>query len=444
VYREIDRQSIRCHVFRGKIPTEKIAPPVKSINDIEYEGYFCISMFDNPLLGRTVLNFRSDDSRDFLCNTEFQSSVFGYKLSVSGFPFIWQDGEVICCAHASAWMIHRYFSTRYPLYREALPHEILWGDENPWRRLIPSQGLNVAELGSILSRLNYYPEILNKKELKDDREFYCQLHTYIESRIPVIACSDDLEHAVVVIGRKSPKYENCIVPAKTYQENGFGAVQYFDAADFCDALIINDDNYFPYRVWPRECKDKNVPKAREINKIDYVIVPLYEKIFLSARLAKVYGLNILLSHFHGIHAMAASPHGEALRKLITPNEPVIIRTLLTSSKTYLRHIVQNHHSNSTSQFIRFLNLPKFVWIIEASTLSSFFDKQNGINSSGYKIAEVLLDATAGNNLGISWFFIRYPGLIIPNPRLLGDNFNKFIKITNEKDTFPEVLFVNAP
>jgi len=449
VYREIDRYSVRCHVFSGWISADKLLPP-SEISDENYEGYFCLSLLEKPLLGRTILNYQFKNNRDFLCRTEFEARVFGCKLNVIGFPFIWQDGEVIRCAHASLWMIHRYFSTRYPNYKESLPHEILWSGEMPWRRLVPSTGLSVEELGAIFSQLGYHPEVVNREIIKKEfgpDAFFQILHAYIESRIPVIACSYELRHAVVVIGRTAPlkRGKQCKLFDKYGAEN---KISYWDASDFCSSIIVNDDNYFPYGIW--KWKDgSSSENDRTIDHIEYIIVPLYEKIFLSAPLAKFYGLQALSHPVFGIKSSSEKPFGESISNLIDLNEPFVIRTLLTSSRTYLRYLKETLPQNATAHLIRRLSLPKFVWLIEVATHQSFFEniKVEGTQGelTGKKVAEVVLDATIGNetDFDAAWFFIRYPGIIVFNEKFVGATFPDRIEVSNEGESFPEPILVNS-
>ena len=48
----------------------------------------------------------------------------GREYRVSGFPYTSQDQEVARCAQASLWMLVRYFSNKYPNYREIGPHQL--------------------------------------------------------------------------------------------------------------------------------------------------------------------------------------------------------------------------------------------------------------------------------------------------------------------------------
>lgn len=465
VFRKIDRQSVRIHLFAGLISSEALKPTNIEAIESDYYGYFCVSMLNRPLLGRTLLKYQENNKRDFICQTDFVANLFGCRFNIKGFPFIAQDGELTRCAHASLWMIHRYFSTRYPFYKEALPHEILWGGETPWRRLVPSQGLLVQELGSLLSSLNFHPEVINNESkqspppektdqqiaLEEDK-FFSQLHTYIESRIPVIACSYRLRHAVVIIGRSAPDQSVSKAPKvfDPQQEGcdyeGFNKVNYWDASDFCKAIIVNDDNYFPYKIWERrKPSDLSDLYDRTVYDIDYIIVPLYEKMFLSASLARKNGLLALSHNEIGIR--------NSIKKENLPTATIdydtqfVLRTILTSSKTYLFNLKTVLRKESSAQVLRQLNLPKFVWLIEISTKELFFknieiDETSGLET-GYKIGEILLDATAGDDFNTAWISIRYPGSIRFNSNIFGDEISELHAVPVEKESFPEPLLVNS-
>jgi hypothetical protein len=454
VFREINRQSIRIHIFSGDIPEKDLKPPSRMKN-LNYEGYFCISMLERPLLGRTVIKFHPKNQRDYICKTSFESRIFGCTHSVLGFPFIWQDQEVICCAHASLFIIHRYFSTRYSYYREALPNEILWSDDSPWKRLVPSTGLDVEQLGAILTKLGHHPEVLrneskfdkdNKlpdKIIEEERSFFGQLHTYIESRIPIIACSLRLKHAVVILGRSAPseyyKYE-----PRLFDISGFDKIKHFDASDFCPAYIVNDDNYFPYTIWNR--KDHENESERTANDVDFIIIPLYEKIFLSAHLAKYFGLLAISSKEYGIIRMLNISTDANIKNIDPRDQPLVLRTLLTSSKSYLAHLALSLPEKASAQFLRSLNFPKFVWIVEIANKRSFLHTEHieGLPDDlcGYKYGEIVLDATAGNDFNTAWLFIRLPGITGFNRLVLGNEFAELYQVPKENETFPEPLFLN--
>ncbi|TKJ36594.1 hypothetical protein CEE37_15045 [candidate division LCP-89 bacterium B3_LCP] len=445
VYRSVERQSVRLHIFRDLISFKNICPPANDLVSLPYEGYLCLSLLDRPYLGRTVLRFYPNDKRDFICQTEHEARLFGCKLSVKGFPFIWQDQEVIRCAHVSLWMIHRYFSTRYNFYREALPHEILWDTEVPWKRLIPSGGLNVMQLGSILSALGYHPEVLSRSE--DPEDFFSVLHAYIESRIPVIACTRN--HAVVIIGRSAPKADHLTNSHRLYRKEGAYLTPYYDAADYCDSLIVNDDrNLFPYKYWNRKVNSLiQGTSTRTIKDVEFIIVPLYEKIFLSARLAKSHGLSLISHPKIGIRSLITKKIGKKILENINLKDPLIIRTVLTSSRTYLNYLTRTLSDESTAQLLRYFNLPKFIWLVEISTKDLFFKNVSipGIKNeqSGMKFGEILLDATAGRDFHTSWLFIRYPGVILCNQVHTGPDFPHTIEVDDKGESFPEPMLVNS-
>jgi hypothetical protein len=100
IFREVNRHSIRIHVFKGVIHESLLLPPALIEND-NYQGYLCLSIPERPLLGRTILKFNPENTRDFICKTSFSARIFGTTCKIQGFPFIWQDSEMICCAHAT-------------------------------------------------------------------------------------------------------------------------------------------------------------------------------------------------------------------------------------------------------------------------------------------------------------------------------------------------------
>lgn len=381
----------RLHFFRSVVAIDDLFGLEAHTDD--YIGYTIIRPTQVNSLGRTIFDpSKLSRLHGLICRTEYKVHLFGAELKINGFPYISQDTDVTICAHAATWMTFRYYSERYTAYREIFPFEIsqLCGDVSHGR-LIPSKGLTAFQITEIFSKYGFYPEVYLRRDYPD--KFYRLLYYYIESGIPVVACLHGKEHAVTVIGHISDYAR----PAANNSE------------EFLTGYVINDDNHLPYQLLMR----KGLPKTgycseHVVEDVDGFIVPLYEKMYLSAE--HIEGLaDAILEH---------PPFGVNAQSRLVTHDRLIKRIYLTSSKSYKAFRRENGLPFDLHKNYVELPMPKFIWVCELSVSEHYPQKQ--------VIGEMIFDATANHWDRFSFLAIHYPDFILFNDRSkLGDSPNRF-------------------
>jgi hypothetical protein len=325
-----------------------------------------------------------------------------------------QDSDVTVCAHAACWMIFRYFSQRYSRYAEKWPYEVsqLTKDVSTGR-LVPSKGLTAYQVTEMFANFGFSPEIYVRNH--HQRLFEKLLYMYVESGLPVVAGLYGRAHAITIIGHMSD-YNNALpgTPATS------------DA--YLYGFIANDDNFLPYHAIRKNDPIPATGHWSEIkaDEIDFFIVPLYEKIHLSAEHVVKLSEAILTDAILGLNARSA----------LLKYEDMVTRTFLTSSKSFKRMRRAGTVPFGIADVYCEMAMPKFIWVCEISTPDLF---RNG------KIAgEILFDATANHHDRMAFLSIHYPDFLSLNDRdFLTDDPKRFSLHHVETDAIiPYNCYVN--
>jgi len=128
----------------------------------------------------------------------------------------------------------------------------------------------------------------------------------------------------------------------------------------------------------------------KVEEIDTFIVPLYEKIHLSAEHIIKLSEAILTEETLGLNA----------RSKLLQYKDVITRTFLTSSKSFKRMRRSDSLPFGITNVYCKMAMPKFIWVCELSTPNLFKD--------GKIAGEILFDATANPRDRMAFLSIHYP------------------------------------
>ena len=401
--------------YRVNFFSERVSPDSLYSLDSFQDSYIGFTVIRpnriNPI-GRTILNpDKLSKIRGYTCLSEHVVHILGAELKIKGFPYMSQDTDVTVCAHAACWMVFRYFSQRYSRYAEVWPFEVTQLTKNVSKgRLVPSKGLTAEQVTEMFSRFGFYPEIYIR-ETMDDQAFYRCLYKYIESGLPVVAGLTNHSHAITLFGHISNFTKKDIeTPGSSDQ--------------YLDAYIINDDNYMPYQAMGESgfAASEHLSKY-VINDIDVFIVPLYEKIHLSAEHVMEIKDGLLTDHDIGINSQAK----------FLKYENLITRTFLTSSKSYKKTRRQDDLPEGLSKIYCEMEMPKFIWVCELSTPEAF--------QNGEVYGEIIFDATANKYDVFSFLSIHYPGgfLLLNDRNYLTEDPNRFTlcQISERQKNEPE-------
>ena len=381
-------RNVRLHFFRCQVPPNGIWELSKYQND--YIGNVVIRPTRINSIGRTLLDPRRISGRvGTACLTEYKVNVLGTELSVTSFPYITQDTDVTVCAHAACWMVFRYMSERYRRYAEVWPYEItqLTTDVS-LGRLVPSNGLTVAQVSEIFFRFGLSPKIYHRPALVagfpgDPTLFDRLLYYYIESGLPVVASLPSKKHAVTIFGHLSD-YNKALPAGSVSNSNGY-----------VEGLVVNDDNHLPYQLIPRAGSGAPAhPDNYVTSDIEAFVVPLYEKIYLQAEHFEQLARNVIEKSTISLGAVKSS---------LTPDQ-VVMRILLTTSRSYKR--VRLRTTPSLGKIYSYTLMPKFIWVAELSTRDLY--------KQGKVFGEVIWDGTENAYDANGLMLVHYPDLLILN------------------------------
>ena len=382
-----------------------------------YLGFLVI----RPLIaciGRNVISPKAkkkpkDEIR--ICKVRVDTSCLGVKLKAEGFPHASQDIETMTCAQTTIWSLLEYYGNKYTYYHPTLPTEIESILEPfSYERQLPSRGLTYNEISVALRNLGFGPKIYKKgTSPEEEQHFYRLMACYIESGIPlaVALTNAQIGHAVVCLGRENIdkheviKHPIAIGPKTLYSWNDTLADANF---------VFNDDNLPCYQM-----AKLNNPAQNYIDigkdkwkdaQVRQFIAPLYHKVYMEADTA------IKLSE-------------QIIESVIPGGDGLVMRTLLTSSRTFREHITKmTSLTNEHRLALLGIPMPKFVWVTELSTEEEFLNDKVStlllLDATGSKIANLSRNIILLVSDGILY---QYDGImsIVGTPTVLPKTFEAF-------------------
>lgn len=335
-----------------------------------YMGFIILRPLLYACVGRNVISPKAEINCKELavCETAIKASCMGVKLNVCGFPHSSQDGEMMTCAETAIWAMMEYFGNKYSIYTPTLPSTISKMKESlSSERIFPSTGLTYKQISYILKQFGLGCVVYEHKNPRFKELFTC----YVESGFPLAVCLFDKDetigHAVVCVGRKNiPRDKIKEVPVIQASEDNGVQLRSWNTA--INEFVFNDDNMPSYQIASFDEPVKHYEDDEWNNvKITHFIVPLYKKIYIDAETAIDISNNLLV-------------------EVIGDKFDNIVRTFLTSSRSYKDYIAKNEDfSQVEKQMLLTLDVAKFIWVTEYANMNSFCaDKANGI---------ILIDAT---------------------------------------------------
>ena len=336
--------------------------------------------------------------------SEHNVNLLGYVLPVWGFPSMEQPADIAVCAHVSCWAILRYYSERFPQYREYLISDMatLASPFDPGG-LVPSLGLTVWEAERVFQAAGCFPLVVAKKQPEDEGEgdgeeaaeekedvaFYEEMLAYLESGFPLFVEMRSRLHAVVLVG--CDWRERSVAPTRDPSH----------AWDQVNALLMVDDNRLPYRSVPASATSTLKPEERDYSgeQFDKFIVALPEKIHFSAS--------------------AVGALSDSLAKVLIDGGRVTranarIRRYFMTTVSELREEVREHASQMgevlTGLFMR-LNSAQYVWVVEFCGQDQW--------DRGAVAARAIVDATASRQDPVATLLLHDEQLAISFDRSSG-------------------------
>ena len=334
-------------------------------------------------IGRNVISPEakiSTKSDIRICKVKVDTSCLGVKLKAEGFPHASQDNETMTCAQTTIWSLLEYYGNKYTYYHPTLPTEIEEILEPfSYERQLPSKGLTYNQISVALRNLGFGPKIYQSGDTQDKIDHFRMLMAcYIESGVPlaVALTNAQIGHAVVCVGtERVDKNDVMNHPIDLGGKTLYSWNQTVANANF----VFNDDNWPCYQIAslsdPAQQYVSGGNQKWKDAQVRQFIAPLYHKVYMEADTA------IALSE-------------QIVKSVIKGGDHHVMRTLLTSSRTFREHITKmSTLTNEQRIALLGIPMPKFVWITELSTPKEFFD--------GKVSTLLLLDATGSKMANLS-------------------------------------------
>lgn len=394
-YNHIERDCKRLAFFKGNLDEtvfySKSHQDTTAVSE-NFVGIMILKPLNRGRMGRTILDpTKLKIPANHLRTTEFEFIVADLPLKIKAFPFSSQDGETMTCAETTVWNIVEYFANRYSDYKTILASDITKTLENvSLERSLPTRGLPYDRVSQLLKCFGFSP----RKYTNDGWEkveFKRAFHYYIESGIPIavgVKASPNIYHSIVCIGHGKQRQNYSKEILTNIDEFN---IPYVDSADLYNDYVIMDDNQAPYKVQSYDGLTKyDEPEVKTF------VVPLYKRIFLEAQDAKKIVLKIL-SH-KNLSFLKMLPRME---EKIDEDNPLIFRLFLTSSRRFKSFRENNEQNDFKVGLYDTALYPKFVWVAELFTKSSYEKNQ--------AYGEIIIDATAARNSSVeeSVIMLRY-------------------------------------
>jgi hypothetical protein len=407
------RDCIRVSLFNGEISHDDFLNPERhsELNE-KFRGFFVLRPTINALFGRSMISpkaFQHNGYKISSCKTS--CLVYGVKLEVAGFPHSSQDGETIKCAETTIWALMEYFGYKYPEYKPALPSKIHQALERfSYQRQLPSNGLTMDQISFALKEFGFGTRVYA------DQAYGNSLHeiidSYVESGIPVIIGlqSGNIGHVVIAIGKQyGSEFDWVAIKDSQIKLKGenIGRIE----ANYIPAkYVVQDDNLIPYRLIDLDKPGEHYKDDDYSNyAIDSIVVPLYQKIYLEAVVAKELVAQVLDDENVGYEF----------------GTDFVFRFYLTWSRSFKNHVVRIADMDiDLKNNILITKMPKFIWCGEIYTQEDFSQEDK------VAIGLVVLDATEANQETIdALIFAGYPD------RCVSVNENNFVTLQHKFQSF---------
>ena len=413
-------------IYQGALSSE-ILEQLRDLAAKSYCGFCVLRPLPNAPIGRTVLKGEIAQGNKaeptLTCRANYNANLLGIDLRVTGSPFLQQDSRVGACAQAAIWVGMRHLHTRYDydwcsvadITSMALPMMGVESDALP----AGSDRLSVHSMVHAIRQAGYQPLIL-----KDDNgDIGQKILPYVESGIPTVLglrLDGDTGHAVTVVGRVFTQ------PATLGNKT----------SDYVSAYIVQDDQAGPYKWLPMDGNASTQLSFREktikrkiggveielniLNHATFAVALISPRVFSTAIMAentvKSRLQDIIQNLPNIINALVAQGHqqnAEILNELkqARDNNGIVLRTYLSSTAGYRRHLVKSSASDNLKNALLDFHLPHFTWITEISTSNQY---NRSLPENRFIYGHAVIDATSTVRGKNGLLALHLPGLLVTN------------------------------
>jgi len=412
LFKTYSNKAERLHFFACDLKQVELAK--LSRFESKYLGFCVLRPFQSQKVVNAIIKPVEDRNRPkrlfVLCQKEFPveikvSNKNAQKLKIKGFPFIQQDGQLGCCAHASLATIDHFLASDYgraPYFvskiveAAAQVHDI--------RRAVPTTGLTALQISAALKEMGYVPLIYQYGEgiqspFPPERVIY----HYMESEIPIMLGipTESGGHALTIIGHSfEPDMWWALAQSEYYRRRPSGG-PYHCSTTWIQNFVVQDDNFGPYLTVPKEFI---WAKAKEAL---FIVVPLPKGVHIQGEDAELYAYRILSDPLILKWMSDTGKKDKTTKKWCgiffdhLANEDLVLRTCLLDS----RQFKERYPAPYLKDFYQKLDMSGKVWVTEISIPELFCQ-------SRLRLGEIIIDSTSSMKFAHSFISIHLPGIIV--------------------------------
>jgi hypothetical protein len=369
LFKKYPSKTTRLHFFTSDMEAKHLS----SLEEFqsEYLGFCTLRPLDLRKVVDAVVKPIEDLNRPkrsfIVCREEFSVEINVGKreaqcLHISGFPFMQQDTQVGCCAHAALAMIDKFLTQRRNKEDNLNAQRHLTGDIARLisavpgiERKLPTPGLLPAEICTAFTRMGYSPLSYEyRREVKSLFPSERIIYHYLESGIPIYLSipTTTSRHALTVIGHSfEPDVWWSLAQTEYYKRRPSGG-EYHCSTTWIPSFIIHDDNFGPYLKVPKEF----LWKMEEQDKL-LIVVPLPPNVNLNGELASVIANSLITSALAIVEGQNINPWLNILSGHHNRND-LVLRTLLMDSGEFLSKYTPSH----IRAYYQSVQLPKRIWL----------------------------------------------------------------------------------
>lgn len=344
------------------------------LNEAEqaYVGFSVLRPVTGRPISRTVLAPKAALEQAVSCTATSKTAPYGYRFSVSGFPFISQDYQYGVCAHAAIWMIAHYFHLRFKRSRFYISDIVESAGIVPSsQRQTPSSGLTHPQITAALETMKMPAIAYRLDGLPNDETAETVACRYLNSAIPVIVLGS--RHARVLVG--------------------YGPDEEADGGIF---FVCHDDQRGPYRGIAEV--QAGYAQDTDLLSWEHLLAPMPGRIYLAGEAAEREGKVALRAEMQ-----AAANLTEHLARL-DANESRL-RSYVIESSEYKRQLRRRGLPADVVAFHGRASLSHWVWIVELQ------DRKAANRGRDCVIGEIVIDATS-DDLHPNFLIANLPGRLM--------------------------------
>jgi len=170
---------------------------------------------------------------------------------------------------------------------------------------------------------------------------------------------------------------------------------YVYSSHFNRAFVISDDNCFPYQMLRQSAPNPPSDSKYPWSEIEEFIVPLPEKVFLTAELVQ-----------EAIERILNDPATGIQKSPVLVTKKLMLRLFLTSAQSFKRTLHKRGMGNTlVEQMYRVLPMPHFIWVCEIADYDEYAQHRK-------VLGEVIWDATRNAREPNGWIACHFPEALV--------------------------------